>query len=102
MTPETMPPLFHTGHMIHFLNRPLGEVYIYDSADDGPECEVITRILAAHPRYRMGEERRSIESMRLLDRTSLLFYERQYDELGSKERDVVNRCVTKYIEMKGA
>ena len=76
-------------------------VYHYDSAENGPECEVITRILAAHPRYRMGEERRSIESTRLLDRTSLLFYERQYDELGSKERDVVNQCVTKYIEMKG-
>lgn len=24
-------------------------VYEYDPADDGPECEVITRILAAHP-----------------------------------------------------
>lgn len=24
-------------------------VYEYDRADDGPECEVITRILAAHP-----------------------------------------------------
>ena len=91
------------GHYSHWFNNshPFGGIYDYDSTDDGPECEVITRILAAYPRYRAGEERRSIESTRLLDRTSLLFYERQYDELGSKERDVVNQCVTKYIEMKG-
>ena len=24
-------------------------VYTYDPADDGPECEIITRILASHP-----------------------------------------------------
>jgi hypothetical protein len=24
-------------------------VYEYDPADDGPECEIITRILASHP-----------------------------------------------------
>jgi hypothetical protein len=90
-----------TGHERAFFRNPMSYLYNYEQASDGPECEVITRILAAYPHYRMGEERRSIESTRLLDRTSLLFYEHQYDELGSKERDVVNQCVTKYIEMKG-
>ena len=27
----------------------LHDVYEYDPTDDGPECEVITRILASHP-----------------------------------------------------
>lgn len=49
MTPETMPPLVHTAHIIHFLKLPISNVFIYDPADDGPECEIITRILTSHP-----------------------------------------------------
>lgn len=60
MTPETMPPLFHTGHMIHFLKLPVNGIYVYDPTDDGPECEVITRFLANHPRYVPGVEKRAI------------------------------------------
>jgi hypothetical protein len=57
MTPETMPPLVHTAHMIHFLKLPISGVFIYDPAEDGPECEVITRILAADWYYEIDKER---------------------------------------------
>ena len=36
-------------HAEHFFWSPLAHAYDYDPADDGPECEVITRILASHP-----------------------------------------------------
>ena len=42
-----------SAHWAYLMNQPMREVYDYDPADDGPECEVITRILASHPsRYR--------------------------------------------------
>lgn len=56
MTPETMPPLIYTAHMIYFLKQSINGVYIYDSADDGPEVEVITRILAADWYYEIEKE----------------------------------------------
>lgn len=38
------------AHEVHHVtHNAMGGVYQYDSADDGPECEVITRILAAYP-----------------------------------------------------
>jgi hypothetical protein len=36
-------------HAEHFFWSPLAHAYDYDPADDGPECEIITRILASHP-----------------------------------------------------
>ena len=94
MTPGHYEYWFRTSH-------PFGGIYDYDPTEDGPECEVITRILAAHPHYRSGGEKRSIEQTRLLDRTSLLFYERRYDELGNEARDRVRTCVMKYLEIRG-
>jgi hypothetical protein len=38
-----------SAHEQHFFYSSLSAVYDYDTAEDGPECEVITRILAAHP-----------------------------------------------------
>jgi len=64
MTPETMPSLVHTAHMVHFLNSPLGNIFTYDPTDDGPECEIITRILASHPRYVPGVEKRALQLLR--------------------------------------
>ena len=37
-----------SAHWAYLMNQPMREVYDYDPADDGPECEVITRILASH------------------------------------------------------
>ena len=30
-------------------HRCMNWVYVYDKADDGPECEIVARILATHP-----------------------------------------------------
>lgn len=38
-----------TAHQEYFYEQPISYVYVYDPAEDGPECEVITRILAAYP-----------------------------------------------------
>ncbi len=50
------------GHYNHWFthSHPFGGIYDYDPTDDGPECEVITRILARHPRYVPGVEKRAI------------------------------------------
>ena len=37
-----------SAHEEHFFWSPRVYVYDYNSADDGPECEIITRILAHH------------------------------------------------------
>ncbi len=36
-------------HALAFYRSPISSAYWYDPAEDGPEVEVITRILAAHP-----------------------------------------------------
>lgn len=46
-----------SAHERAFRSVPTNGVYSYDPADDGPECEVITRILASHPLYIPGMER---------------------------------------------
>lgn len=38
-----------SGHAMAFYRSPASNVYEYDPAEDGPECEVIMRILASHP-----------------------------------------------------
>lgn len=38
-----------TGHEEAFFWSSLAHVYAYDPAEDGPECEIITRIMATHP-----------------------------------------------------
>jgi len=38
-----------TGHAFAFFTSPLSNAYVYDPADDGPEVETITRILASYP-----------------------------------------------------
>ncbi len=42
-----------SGHAMAFYTSPMADVYEYDPADDGPECEIITRILATGE-YRGG------------------------------------------------
>jgi hypothetical protein len=49
-----------TGHERYRRELPFGLVYQYDPTDDGPECEIITRILAHHPHYVPGVEKRAI------------------------------------------
>jgi hypothetical protein len=49
-----------TGHEVYHRSQQSISVYEYDRSDDGPECEVITRILAHHPHYVPGVEKRAI------------------------------------------
>lgn len=49
------------GHEIHYWRTPMSYLYQYDPTDDGPEVEVITRILANHPAYIPGFERQRME-----------------------------------------
>lgn len=51
-----------SGHATAFFRSPLANVYEYDPADDGPEVEVISRILTSHPGYVIGEERIILEA----------------------------------------
>ena len=55
-----------TGHEVYHRSEQLISVYEYDSADNGPECEVITRILASHPRYVPGIEKRALRLARII------------------------------------
>ena len=63
MTPGHYEYWFRTSH-------PFGGIYDYDPTNDGPECEVITRILASHPLYAVGIEKQMIvdERLRLIRR----------------------------------
>ena len=101
MTPETMPSLAHTAHMIHFLNLPVSNVFIYDPAADGPECEVITRILAHHPFYRPGVEKRRVRMSRMLDHAALVLFQKHFDDIGPSFRSYVVKRVAKYCAAKG-
>ena len=39
-----------SAHERYWWNHVFGwGIYVYNSTDDGPECEIITRILATHP-----------------------------------------------------
>lgn len=55
-----------TGHAASFYKSSLAKIYGYDRANDGPECEVITRILASHPRYVPGIEKRALRLARII------------------------------------
>ena len=49
---EDYPDTAHAHYQYVYLG-----LYEYDSANDGPECEVITRILAADWYYEIDKER---------------------------------------------
>lgn len=80
-----------SGHAMAFCMSPMSDVYEYDPAENGPECEVITQILARHPLYIPGRERSSLQETRLLDAESLKLYHKRYAKLGAYGREKV-RC----------
>lgn len=100
MTPKTMPALIHTGHRLHFLNLPVNNVFIYNPTEDGPECEVITRILAKHSLYIPGMERRAIAVSRCLELISLLRYKKSFALLNTDQNAAVHRAVTLMMAAK--
>ena len=87
--------------MIYFLNRPLGEIYTYDPADDGPECEVITRILAKHPLYVAGAEKPAIKAGRYLEAAALVLFGKSFASLTEEYRTVVRGRIAKTLAARG-
>jgi hypothetical protein len=63
-----------SGHEAAFHNTPFTVAYEYDPTDDGPECETITRILAKHPVYVLGRERKDIALEFTLDIAAQMLY----------------------------
>lgn len=45
-----------SAHWAFIMNQPMREVYSYNRAEDGPECEVITRVLASHTQEELADE----------------------------------------------
>ena len=81
------------GHEYAFRMTSFGNVYTYDPAEDGPECEVITRILAHHPLYIPGRERDIIRKGRLMDLLALHLYQKSYAKLAEQQRYAVLRAL---------
>jgi hypothetical protein len=100
MTLKSTPPLFTTAHMVHFLNLPASGVYVYDPADDGPECEVITRILARHPLYVPSLEKQAIKVSRHLDAAALALYGKPFAKIGEDRRTIVRERVAQTLARK--
>ena len=63
-----------------------GDVYDYDTAEDGPECETITRILAHHPLYSPGQELGHLKFLSLVNRIAREAYGRRYGRLGPRQQ----------------
>jgi hypothetical protein len=88
------------GHEAAFLANPFASVYSYDRADDGPECEVITRISAKHPHYfefMNGTEKRALEYSRYLDAASLVLLEKHFADLGYYDQNAVRQIVARKV-----
>ena len=66
----------------------------YDTADDGPECEVITRILAGHPSYIPGIEKQAIEYSRYLDVAALVLYNKPFAELSAERQGIIRQRIS--------
>ena len=89
------------AHEIYDRRHSMNTVYGYDVANDGPECETITRILAKHPLYKPGQEKHDIALWRVLNRAALLLYSQGYDTLRSDMQEVVIKRVAAGFVVRG-
>jgi len=85
----------NTGHLNYWFNST--NPYDYDSTDDGPECEVITRILAHHPLYVSGVEKQSLKYSRCLDVAALVLYGKAFDKIGEECRTIVRQRIVQTL-----
>jgi hypothetical protein len=81
------------GHAIAFFKSPMAGAYEYDPADDGPECEVITRVLASHKLYRPGNEGELLRFHHFVDSVARHMYGKHYARLGEKRKEKVRAKV---------
>jgi hypothetical protein len=91
------------GHYNYWFNHshPFGGIYDYDPTDDGPECEVITRILAKHPLYMPGAEKKAIHFSRILEVAALALHHRPFSNLRAEEQAIIRSKVARTMAAKG-
>lgn len=75
-----------SGHEYAIRETSMCYVYSYDPAADGPECEVITRILAYHPLYRPGQELGHLRFLAQVNGVARQAYGRRYEKLGPRQK----------------
>ncbi len=90
-----------SAHEDHYWRTSLSNIYTYDTTDDGPECETITRVLAKHPLYKPGQEKHDIALWRVLNRAAILLYAQGYDTLRSDMQEVVIKRVAAGFVVRG-
>lgn len=75
-----------SGHEAAFSSNPMANVFTYDPADDGPECETITRVLAHHPLYKAGAERHFLRASVNVNTAARILFQREYAQLSDPEK----------------
>ncbi len=91
-----------SGHKVAFFMSPMADTYDYDPADDGPECEIITRILSSHTLYDPGQEVKVLRAEQHLNELARQMFGDRYGRLGRKRQAEVRRqYVYIYSKMEG-
>jgi hypothetical protein len=88
-------------HREYWERHHLADVYEYCPADDGPECEIITRILARYPLYIPGMERRTLLSSRMLDIAAVVQFSQPFKDLTENQRTLVRNHVARAYLAQG-
>src|SRR5208282_6825232 len=71
----------------------LPEVYTYDSAEDGPEAEIIKGILASQPLYVPGKEGELLRFQKFVNQAARHFYDNPYSRLSVRRKTFVAQHV---------
>jgi hypothetical protein len=82
-----------TVHADYIRANSFRTVYTYDPAADGPECEVITRILAHHSAYVPGGELQCLQLQKFVDDTARKLFNRRYGRLSPARQAIVRAAV---------
>jgi hypothetical protein len=89
-----------SGHRLAWVCNNRG-VYDYDPTDDGPECEVITRILASQPLYSPSREAELLRFQHFVDKVARAMYSERYGRLGVRRKlKVVAKVIRLHLEEK--
>lgn len=90
-----------SGHETAHYHTPMSYTYQYDPTADGPEVDVITRILAKHSLYIPGVEQREIEMSRYLDSAALVLFGGLFSGIGEARRTLVRARVAETLVKRG-
>jgi hypothetical protein len=102
---------FDDGHMsaheaFHFIERfksPVvnPEPYIYDSADDGPEVEIIKKIMSSHMQSFLNLEKRNLRLWVMRDWASREIFSKPFDELFAPQHNYICARVDRALDRIG-